>query len=448
MQPTNVVAPGPSSVALQDLNDRSRIILDDVASVQNPNPIPYKDGSNTRRVGDVVPALSGILDERFGAYRVQPVGTVTFASGNPRPAVPAVGGSLRVMSANVLNLFKTIDNGSSTVTCTSGLAPRGCNNANECSRQLQKLVTELLAIKPDIAGLTEIENDADSGATRMLVDALNAASGSPGDYAFIQTGCIGTDAIRVAMIYRTSKVRPEQGFKVLDHTFSADFIDTKNRPALAQTFSQVAGGGKLTLVLNHLKSKGSDCLDVADPDLGQGQGNCNLTRTKAAQVLLDWIATDPTGSHDPDFVIMGDLNAYAMEDPIAKLTAGGYSSVIEAFTGSGGYSYQFAGQSGALDHALASRSLLGQVTGAAEFHSNADEPVVLDYNTEFKTDDPFNGSDAFRASDHDAIVFGLELNTAAPVPALPTPGWVLVLFGLIGIVVARPGRTAAADSED
>ena len=32
------------------------------------------------------------------------------------------------------------------------------------------------------------------------------------------------------------------------------------------------------------------------------------------QALVDWLATDPTGSGDPDFIIMGDLNSYAMED--------------------------------------------------------------------------------------------------------------------------------------
>ena len=33
---------------------------------------------------------------------------------------------------------------------------------------------------------------------------------------------------------------------------------------------------------------------------------------------------------------------------------------------------------------LASQTLDGQVTGITEWHINADEPVVLDYNIEFK----------------------------------------------------------------
>ena len=31
------------------------------------------------------------------------------------------------------------------------------------------------------------------------------------------------------------------------------------------------------------------------------------------------IATDPTGTGDPDILLMGDLNSYAMEDPVALI---------------------------------------------------------------------------------------------------------------------------------
>ena len=53
------------------------------------------------------------------------------------------------------------------------------------------------------------------------------------------------------------------------------FLDDKNRPALAQTFTETATGADLTVVVNHLKSKGSACDDVGDPIDPNGQGNCN-----------------------------------------------------------------------------------------------------------------------------------------------------------------------------
>ena len=81
-------------------------------------------------------------------------------------------------------------------------------------------------------------------------------------------------------------------------------------------------GGIFTVAVNHLKSKGSDCNAIGDPDTGDGAGNCNLTRKAAAEALVDWLATDPTGSGDEDFLIIGDLNSYDKEDPIDAILAG------------------------------------------------------------------------------------------------------------------------------
>jgi Ca2+-binding RTX toxin-like protein len=106
------------------------------------------------------------------------------------------------------------------------------------------------------------------------------------------------------------------------------------------------------------------------------------------------------------------LNAYRLEDPITTLTNAGYNSLFD----SDSYSYQFNGQWGSLDHALANNSLNAQVTGAAKWHINSDEPTVLDYNTEFKTAGQitnFYSADAYRTSDHDPIVVGLSLQANA-----------------------------------
>jgi len=59
---------------------------------------------------------------------------------------------------------------------------------------------------------------------------------------------------------------------------------------------------------------------MAKRENSDGQGNCNLTRANAAIALANWLATDPTGSADPDFLISDDLYAYAMENPIASAT--------------------------------------------------------------------------------------------------------------------------------
>ena len=180
--------------------------------------------------------------------------------------------------------------------------------------------------------------------------------------------------------------------------------------------------------MNHLKSKGSACADIGDPDVGDGQGNCNVTRTNAAKALVDWAATDPTGSGDPDFLIIGDLNSYAMEDPIDAIKAGqddtpgtsdDWTNLVAQFLGPFAYSYTFDGMAGYLDHALSSASLTSQVTGVSEWHINSDEADVLDYDTTFKppAQEALYEPKAYRTSDHDPIVVGLRLNAGPTVDA-------------------------------
>ena len=194
------------------------------------------------------------------------------------------------------------------------------------------------------------------------------------------------------------------------------FDDTKNRPMLTQTFDTVPAGSekseRFTVSVNHLKSKGSDCNSAGDPDTGDGQGNCNDVRVVAAGLLADWLASDPTGTSEKDNLIIGDLNSYAMEDPISVLKEAGYTDLVRKFGGEEAYSYVFDGQWGYLDHALGTPSLLSQVTGVADWHVNADEPSVLDYNTDFKSAgqiDDLYAPDEFRNSDHDPVIVGLDL---------------------------------------
>jgi uncharacterized protein len=70
----------------------------------------------------------------------------------------------------------------------------------------------------------------------------------------------------------------------------------------------------------------------------------------------------------------------------------------------------FDGQLGYLDYALAGSGLVDEVTGATEWHINSDEPDILDYDTTFKQ--PAQAAlfepNAFRSSDHDAVLVGLE----------------------------------------
>lgn len=416
MTPTAVEEPGSNGHELRaERNLNSRLLLDDGNNAENPvfSRHPNGDeftGDNRFRGGDSVSDVTGVMHYAFDAYRLQPTAGANYSASNPRPALPEVGGNLRVASMNVLNYFTTIDRGEETCGPAGNLECRGADSELELSRQRDKIVAALAAMDAAIVGLIEIENDSGQAA-EDLVAALNNEAGE-GSYAALETGAIGSDAIKVAFVYQPALVSPLGDHAILDASVDPDFIDGKNRPALAQTFT-TPGGAKLTVAVNHFKSKGSDCEDIGDPDLGDGQGNCNLTRSNAASALSDWLAADPTGQGADRVLVLGDLNAYDKEDPIDALTGDGYEDLLARFAGEFGYSYVFDGQFGYLDYALANEALAGHVSGAAAWHINADEPDILDYDTSYKSDSQaaLYTPDAFRSSDHDPILVGLNLSS-------------------------------------
>ncbi len=405
------------------------------STTQNIDPTLYPQGglsaTNTLRVGDTLPSLTGVLEFRFGVYRVQPVSSIEFTHSNPRPLAPdPVGGDVQVAAFNVLNYFN--GNGTGLDGAPGGFpTARGANNLAEFNRQRDKIISAITGLDADVVGLMELENDdtdAEFGAIEDLVAGLNDAT-APGTWAFIDTGIVGGDAIRVGLIYQPANVVPVGSHAIINSSVDPRFVDTLNRPSILQTFA-TASGTRFSVLVNHLKSKSAAPLPTTCPDpsfdpncdQGDGQGFWNVARTNAAEAIVDWLATDPTGSGDPDFIVIGDMNAYAKEDPITVFRNAGYVDTIDEHLEGEGYSFVFNGQSGYLDHALASPSLAAQVNGVTEWHINADEPIALDYNLEFKSAEhrrPASTTrDAYRSSDHDPVLVGLEMVSDAPTIAV------------------------------
>jgi predicted extracellular nuclease len=436
LQPTDILPPGPEADAVQAANDRNRVIIDDGSNRENPDPLYGPGGlplsaANTLRAGDSATATVGVMTYTWAgnnasgnAFRVRPIralgGYVRFDPENPRPlsAPPQPAGTLRVASLNLLNFFNTFSG------CRNGLGGaatdcRGADNAAEFGRQWPKTVVALVGSGADVIAINEIENDgygADS-AIAFLIDRLNDATAA-GTYAFIdadagasQVNALGTDAIKVGLIYKPARVTPVGQTAALNTEAFVNGGDSgpRNRASLLQAFEQVGTGARFQVNVNHFKSKGTPC-DV--PDAGDGQDNCAGVRLAAAQVLAEWLATDPTGVNDPDLLILGDLNSYSKEDPIAHLAEAGYQNLLPAF--GGGHSYVFDAQWGSLDHALASPSLWYRVMNAADWFINADEPSALDYNTDFKSPAQqlsLYAPDWFRMADHNPLVVDLALDS-------------------------------------
>jgi uncharacterized repeat protein (TIGR01451 family) len=390
------------------------------------------------RGGDLVSGLTGVLHwsfPGFGAntWRIRPTAAhpVAFTVANPRPATPpAVGGAIRVAGMNLLNYFTTIDTTASNTSGPCGpsgtLDCRGADSVAELNRQRERASIVVCTLNADAYGFMELENTTPSATITDLLGAINARCGGAHPYAFVNTGgTLGTDAIRVQLIYRTGVLSPVGSPLV-------DLDPIHNRPPTAQTFDVVdaanpAFGQRFTLVANHFKSKGCDASATGpDADAGDGQSCYAGRRTAQATRLLTWIAsTVLPAAGDPDVVLVGDFNSYAQETPVATLTSGGFVDVETALLGSAAYSYLFDAELGHLDYAFANAAMFAQVTGVGAWHINADEAELFDYNDEVadageasfeeKPDGSalvpprvvFQPGTPYRASDHDPVLLGI-----------------------------------------
>lgn len=415
---TNRHPPGsPRAIALAAANQRGLLVLDDGASRQNPDPPPYLDEGGTLRTGDTVRGhLVGILDQGLAGngtpattgYRLHPTTTPAFYHRNPRPPSPArVGGTHKVASFNVHNYFNGDGRGGGFPT------PRGATTAAGFERQRLKIISALAAIDADVVGLVEIENDGDGkdSALQDLVSGLNAVMGA-GTYAAVADPVegTGTDAIRVALIHKPDRLKPVGAAR-------SDPAPVNNRPPLAQTFA-TPSGERLTVIVNHFKSKNCGSASGPDLDQGKGQGCYNARRMAQARQLSAFAAQIQSASGSRNVLLIGDFNAYGQEDPVRQLSAAGFNDLL-AGRRQLQYSYVFNGEAGCLDHALASASLAPQVSGVAHWHINADEPALLDDRQAECFDCPPGpgAGTPYRSSDHDPLLLGLNLTGRAGAPA-------------------------------
>jgi predicted extracellular nuclease len=396
-------------VEAQKFNDSATIIIDDGSAKQNIFPpllfpnLGKKDP--TVRIGSTVRGVSGRLVKAGPVILLVPNRPLRWKLAK-RPKRPDVGrANVTVASFNVLNYFSTIDNKKNHA--------RGADSEAELKRQEDKLVAAIIALESDVIGLMELENNLESES--RLVAALNRKLGKE-----VFKGCGlpkgfadapgGRDDIRVGIIYRSDRVSPKGDvMMMLDQAFMGA------RTPIAQTFKPKAAGRPFSLVVNHFKSKGgADKAEVANKNKGDGQGAFNAKRRSQALALCKQIDKLRQGNKLPRVLIVGDLNAYEQEDPIDALRAFGLVDLHEQAAGKRQsderekyYSYNYRGQSGSLDHAFATPSLAGDVTGVEVWHINADEPRSLDYNQEFNPKELYE-ADPFRSSDHDPVLIGIK----------------------------------------
>ncbi|AGZ46679.1 putative 5'-nucleotidase [Actinoplanes friuliensis DSM 7358] len=417
--PTDVARPGTDAAAqVKAANKLGRILLDDGRTTNLSSAglaPPYLSKDDPVRVGDTVEAFApSVLGFGFSEWRLQPTlpvaadtpatGRTTFKDTNPRTPGPAdVGGDIRLASFNVLNYFVHF-----------GGEARGATTPEALAKQQAKIVSAITALDADVVALMEIENSVrfntedPQQALKTLVGALNEADGA-GTWDYVRSpaelpAAAQQDFITTAIIFKPAKVTPKGAARSIND----ETVWSNAREPIAQAFT--SGSITFTVVANHFKSKSASTTPTGDNvDTGDGQGPFNGDRVRQAKSLATFVDDLKTSSGSDQVLLLGDFNAYTQEDPLQALYDKGFTDVHSTYA-QGKYSYVFSGETGSLDHGLATASMAQRVTGVDIWNINSVESFAFQYDG-FA---PFYDAGPYRASDHDPVVVGLD--TGAPKP--------------------------------
>lgn len=403
--PTDIMPPGSEAVQLQERQQLHRLLLDDNHGVRYPEPPPWPTpalaANNTVRAGDTVSGLDGVLDYRFGAWRLQPISRPHFHTDNHRPAAPerATEANLRVVTLNLENYFNGDGQGGGFPT------PRGAKTPEQFEQQNRRLAATLTAPDPDIVAVAELENDGHDKDSAMA--ALARALGP--DWRPVVSGdSSGNDVIQTGLFYRADRVEPLGQA----HRLNAGPYRNLGRRPLAQAFRPRGLAASVRIIVPHLKSKACRGANGAERDQGDGQGCYNQRRTNAARALVQWADSLPDMPGLAGTLITGDLNSYAREEPLTVFRNAGYDSMVHRFhpcgstsTGCPHATYRYKGRHGSLDYALASETLAARVIGAWSWPVNAGEPGALGYQGSVQVPEAF----PWRSSDHNPVITDLAL---------------------------------------
>lgn len=435
---TDVVRPGKAADDYEAENLTKYITLDDGSSwdymkndTAKKSPLPYLSQATPMRTNSKVTFTKPvILDYRY-QWNFQPTSQVVgshapfLTSEKDRPAKPAdVGGDVKLATFNVLNYFT--DLGEKEDNCkfyadmngdpvaTNYCTVRGAYSESAFKDQQEKIVAAINGLGADVVGLEEVQNSAQipykpgqnrDKALAALVNALNDAGGT---WAYVPSPTVvpgSEDVIRTAFIYNPTTVELVGPSRILiDDAFA------NARQPLAQEFKATGTTTSFVAITNHFKSKGS-----GDDD-GTGQGKSNPSRVAQAKALTTWANTLPEFKDKAIFLI-GDFNAYSMEDPVTEIENAGFSNLIEA--GKAHLTtYQFGGRLGSLDHEFANAKARELVTGATIWNINADESIAMQYSRRRYNVVDFHEATPFASSDHDPAIVGIKTAPSTkPTPA-------------------------------
>ena len=271
-------------------------------------------------------------------------------------------------------------------------------------KQRAKVSEALAKINADLYGFVEIE----LGQSALAELASDLTKNTGRTFAYIDDGSSAKGTYtKAGYVYCSEVLEPHGGLRYND-----EGVDNRKK---TQAFREKATGEVFLYSVNHFKAKVGSGAYGDNVDKGDGQGAFNGDRVREAKSVLNHYDSDSYYYGDKDILIMGDLNAYAMEDPITVLREGGMIDLHRVFHADSSYSYVYHGQAGYLDHALCNETLYPHVTGMVAYHINSDESDSYAY-------DKSSDQTMFRSSDHDPVLVGLRLDTTyTAVPGVSVP---------------------------
>lgn len=400
---TEILEPGPAAVQTSQRQRQQRVRLDDGFRIQQPRPIPWPpgglSGERTVRAGDQFDQLVGVLDFRFGHWRLQPDATPRVLTANPRQPPPPrpLEPHLRVVALNLGNYFDGDGQGKGFPTA------RGARSHEAFQKQQQRLRTALLQPDPDILALSEVENDG-YGVNSSVATLANALG--PAWRVVATPGEDGRDAIRSVLLYRADRVKPVGAAERL----TEGVFRNRGRPPVSQVFQTLQSSDSVRIATVHLKSKSCRGASGADRDQNDGQGCYARRREQAADAVTSWLKQLPPATGLAGTLVTGDLNAYARETALAVFRRAGFNSMVHQLHPCDAqacphYTYRYRGAKGSLDYALASRGLQSRILTATTWRLNSDEPRALAYDGAVGD----AGTLPWRSSDHNPVITDIKL---------------------------------------
>ncbi|NIX10665.1 MAG: hypothetical protein GWN05_03605 [Gammaproteobacteria bacterium] len=401
-----LLAPGNARPGSGYFPDSGHLLLgySDQGVDYNPERILVDDASLPRglilRPGDGVDHLVGVVDYRYGNYKIQP-GRVQPRQFGRRPEPPAPGAArgLTVATFNVGGLFDRTDDPHKD-------DERSTPSVGALETKLSKLVLALegpLGL-PAILVVQEVEN---TEILRRLGDRVNAR----GDTAYRAVSVDSSDprGIEVGLLWDADRAALERAFRLHGRAVEAAFgrrSASPGREPLVGVFE--IAGERLIVVGCHFKSKRGD-----DPLFGLRQPPVRGTeaqRKAQARAVREYVDEVLAAEPGAMVIVAGDLNDFPFPEPgegadhpLAILEGADgetpLTNLVRHVDPAGRYTFVFDGNSQVLDYLLVSPALRAHLQEANIVHFNAGYPHAL-------ADDP---ATALRASDHDAVAAHFDL---------------------------------------